>query len=378
MNDTIVCPHCKKTIPLTQALSHQVQEKYAKFYKQRLEEEKSKMAVELKDEAMKKAKEELNLQMKDKTNEIEELRKQNKALQEQLLEINKSLRQLKTDYEERMIEKEKQLTRDQDKIRNEEKRKADEEYKLKILEKDKKLDDAMKLVDDYKRKLEQGSQQLQGDIVEEEFKNILIKEFPYDEISDVPTGIRGADLIQVVRNDSGKDCGIILWESKRTKAWSNGWINKLKEDQRTIKADLAVIITQVLPDKTKNFSQINRIWVTNYQSVLGLATALRDSLIRIASAKASEMGKADKKEILWRYLNGKEFNLRLHAIADIFKQIQEEMEIEKRWFTKKWAKQEKNIRQMVDNINGIEGDIDAVIGRRLSDIGELKKLEPGE
>ena len=378
MNDTIVCPHCKKTIPLTQALSHQVQEKYAKFYKVRLEEEKAKLAVTLKEDALKKAKEELALQMKDKANEIEELRKQNKALQEQLLEINKSLRQLKTNYEERMIEKEKQLTREQDKIRIEEKRKADEEYKLKILEKDKKLDDAMKMVDDYKRKLEQGSQQLQGEVLELELENILRREFPYDEIKEVPKGVKGADVLQVVKNNNGKVCGTIIWESKRTKAWSEPWVLKLKEDQRQLKADIAVIISQVLPDNIRNISLHNGIWVTSFEAFIGLALALRSNLIEVTGVKSSLVGKQDKKEILWNYLTSVDFRQRVEAIYDAYSQMLNDLKKEKDWFTKKWAKQEKNITRVADNILGMHGDLEGIVGKSLPEIKELQKLESGK
>ena len=378
MNDTIVCPHCKKTIPLTQALSHQVQEKYAKFYKVRLEEEKANLAVTLKEDALKKAKEELALQMKDKANEIEELRKQNKALQEQLLEINKSLRQLKTNYEERMIEKEKQLTREQDKIRIEEKRKADEEYKLKILEKDKKLDDAMKMVDDYKRKLEQGSQQLQGEVLELELENILRREFPYDEIKEVPKGVKGADVLQIVKNNNGKACGTIIWESKRTKAWSEGWVLKLKEDQRQLKADLAVIISQVLPGEIRNISLHNGVWISNFESMIGLALALRGNLIELAGVKSSLVGKQDKKEILWNYLTSVDFRQRVEAIYDAYSQMLNDLKKEKDWFTKKWAKQEKNITRVADNILGMHGDLEGIVGKSLPEIKELQKLESGK
>ena len=256
MNDTIICPNCKKSIPLTEALSHQIQDKYAKFYKIRLEEEKNKFAKTLQPELEKQLKEKMDFEIKNKNNELEELRKQNKNMQEQMLELNRLLRQIKSESEEKKIEMEKKLSAAEDKIRGEEKKKADEEYRLKILEKDKKLNDALKMVDEYKRKLEQGSQQTQGEVMEDELKKILTGEFPFDEIVDVPKGIRGADLIQVVKNNVGKKCGTILWESKRTKVWTEGWIFKLKQDQREIKAELAIIVTQVLPGEINSFGII--------------------------------------------------------------------------------------------------------------------------
>lgn len=378
MNDTINCPHCGKSIPLTEALSHQIQDKYAKFYKIRLEEEKNKFAKTLQPELEKQLKEKMEFEMKNKNNELEELRKQNRNMQEQMLELNKLIRQIKQESDNQRIEMEKKLTTSQEKIREEEKRKSDEEYKLKILEKDKKLSDAMKMAEEYKRKLEQGSQQLQGEVLELEFENILRREFPYDEIKEVPKGIRGADILQVVKNNYGKTIGTIVWESKRTKSWSEGWIAKLKEDQRAVKADLAVIVTQILPNGIKNFLSKNKVWISNYDSIIGLATVLRDSLIRIAAVRLSEVDKQDKKTILWNYLNGIEFQNRIEAIGDIYNQMQEELEIEKRWFVKKWAKQEKNIRQVIDNISGMDGDLKSIMGKQLSEINESKKLESGE
>lgn len=378
MNDTIKCPHCGKSFPMTQAISHELEEKYTKFYKIRLDEEKSKFAKTMQPEIEKKIKESMEFEMKNKNNELEETKKQNKNLQEQLLDLNKLLRQIKSEGEEKRIEMEKKLTAAEDKIREEEKKKADEEYKLKILEKDRKLEDALKMVDEYKRKFEQGSQQIQGDVMERELKNTIASEFPYDEVSDVPTGIRGADIVQRVKNNQGRDCGIILWESKRTKNWTEGWIAKLKEDQRTIKAEAAIIVSQVMPEGVKNFGLRDGIWVSNYQSIVGAAYALRNHLIEMSSIKAANRGKEDKKEILWNYLNGTEFQQRMEAIADVYNQMQDELEIEKRWFAKKWAKQEKNIRQVIDSISGMDGDLKSITGKSLPDPTKSFSLKSGE
>jgi hypothetical protein len=378
MNDNIICPHCKKSIPLTQALSHQVQEKYQKFYKIRLEEEKQKLSVLLKDEAIKKAKEEVGLQLKDKTNELEELRNQKKVLQEQMLELNKLMRQIKQESDNRRIEMEKQLTTSQEKIREEEKRKSDEENKLKILEKDKKISDAMKMVEEYKRKLEQGSQQLQGEVMEDELKKILSTEFPYDTITDVPKGIRGADLIQIVKNNLGKKCGTILWESKRTKAWTESWISKLKQDQREIKVELAIIVTQVMPQGIKNFGLKDGIWVVDYKTVIGAAISLRNNLIEVFSVRSANKGKEEKKEILWNYLTSVEFKQRVEAIYESYSSLRNELQKEKDWFTHKWAREEKNISQVKDNLLGMHGDLEGIVGKTLPELEPLKKLETGE
>lgn len=378
MNDQIICPHCKKPIPLTQALSVQIQEKYQKFYKLRLEEEKRKLEETLKEKLTQKVKEEMELKLKDKVNEAEELRKQNKNLQEQLLEVNRLIRQLKTEKEQARLELEKKLAQEQEKIRREEQKRLDEEYRLKILEKDKKLNDALKLVEEYKRKLEQGSQQLQGEVLELELENILKREFPYDEIRPVPKGMTGADVLQIVKNNYGRPCGIIIWESKRTKAWSESWIMKLKSDQRQVKADIAVLISQVLPDGVKNFAERGGVWIGDYDSIYSLALALRKILIELAAVKSSIVGRQDKKEILWNYLTSIEFKQRIDAFYDAYSQIKEDLKKEQEWFRRKWAKEEKIIDQLVDSILGFHGDLQGIIGKGLPEIKGLEMLPSGE
>ena len=377
MNDTIICPNCKKSIPLTEALSHQIQDKYAKFYKIRLEEEKNKFAKTLQPELEKQLKEKMDFEIKNKNNELEELRKQNKNMQEQMLELNRLLRQIKSESEEKKIEMEKKLSAAEDKIRGEEKKKADEEYRLKILEKDKKLNDALKMVDEYKRKLEQGSQQTQGEVMEDELKKILTGEFPFDEIVDVPKGIRGADLIQVVKNNVGKKCGTILWESKRTKVWTEGWISKLKQDQREIKAELAIIVTQVLPGEINSFGIKEGIWVVDYRTLIGAAIALRNNLIELFSLRSANSGKEEKKEILWNYLTSVEFKQRVEAIYESYNNLRDELQKEKDWFTKKWAREEKSIERVKDNLLGMHGDLEGIVGKTLPELEQLKKLETG-
>ena len=378
MNDTIICPHCKKPIPLTEALSHQIQDKYAKFYKIRLEEEKNKFAKTLQPELEKQLKEKMEFEIKNKNNELEELRKQNRNMQEQMLELNKLIRQIKSENDEQKIRMEKKLSAAEEKIREEEKKKADEEYRLKILEKDKKLNDALKMVDEYKRKLEQGSQQTQGEVMEEQLKNMLTAEFPFDEITDVPKGIRGADLIQIVKNNLGKKCGTILWESKRTKAWTDGWITKLKQDQREIKAELAIIVTQVLPQEINNFGLSQGIWVVDYKTVIGAAVALRNNLLELYSLRSANKGKEEKKEILWNYLTSVEFKHRVEAIYESYNNLRDELQKEKDWFTKKWAREEKSIDRVKDNLLGMHGDLEGIVGKTLPELDQLKKLEAGE
>ncbi len=374
MNDQIICPHCKKVIPLTQALSHQIQEKYKEFYKKRLAEEKQKLEEELRVNLTKKIKEQLELEIKDKTNEIEELRKQNKNLQNQLLELNRLIRQLRSENEQRRIEMEKKIAQEQEKIRQEEQKRIEQEYQLKILEKEKKLSDALKLVEEYKRKLQTGSQQLQGEVQELYLQEKLQENFPEDEIKEVPKGVEGADVLQIVKNDYGRPCGTIIWESKRTKAWSDSWLLKLREDQRKVKAEIAVIVSQTLPTGVKNFTQKERVWIVSFDSFIGLATILRQTLIDLAAVKSSLVNKEEKKEILWNYLTSIEFHQRIEAIYDAYLQLTEDLRKEQDWFRKKWAKQEKNIKKVAENILGMHGDLQSIVGRALPEMNNFQSL----
>jgi hypothetical protein len=378
MNDQIICPHCKKPIPLTEAISAQIDQKYRQIYRQRLEQDRQKMEQIMRENLTKKIRDEMSLELKDKVNEVEELRKQNKGLQEQLLELNRLIRQLKQESEQKRLELEKKLAQEEEKIRQEEQKRIAQEYQLKILEKEKKLADALKLVDEYKRKLEQGSQQLQGEVQELALEEILKREFPYDEIREVPKGVEGADVLQIVKNQNGRICGTIVWESKRTKTWNESWILKLKEDQRRVKAEMAVIISSVLPDGVKNFTQKNGVWVGSFDSIVGLAMILRQSLIEITSIKASLVGREEKKEILWNYLTSIEFRQRIEAVYDAYTQLMDDLRREKDWFRKKWAKQEKNIEKVAENILGVHGDLQAIVGRSLPEIEQLAQLPKPE
>lgn len=374
MTDQIVCPHCKNTIPLTQALSHQIQERYQKIYQQRLQEEKEKITKVLQHDLAQKMREEIGMELKDKANEVTELTKQKQALQEQLLQLNKLLRELRTDNEKRQLELEKKLTEEQEKIRHEERMRLDETYKLKLLEKEKQIDDARKIVEEYKRKLEQGSQQLQGEVLELALEQILIREFPTDEIQNVAKGVRGADLIHIVRDRYGHECGKILWESKRTRAWSNEWIGKLKEDQRIVKAEIAVLISQTLPSGKKLFWQEQNVWVGSFESIVGIASVLRALLVETAAVKHVNTDRKEKMEILYNYLSGIEFRQRIEAVIEAFSAMREDLEKEKRWFTLKWAKEDKHIRNVIDNVVGMRGDLQGIMGKALPEMKGLQLL----
>ncbi len=396
MHDSIICPNCKQPIPLTDAITHQVNEqhrnellalqkkaeeekqKLISLSRKRIQEEKEKSREEAVTELKEKLKEEMSLELKNIQNESKERKEQNEKLQEQLLEMNKMIRRLQDENREKELEMQKKFNEEQDKLRKEEQKRIEEQFKLRMLEQEKKLTDAIKANEDLRRKLEQGSQQMQGEVLELAIEELLQKEFPFDEIREVPKGVNGADIIQVVRNRGGKVCGTIIWETKRTKNWSNQWIPKLKSDQRQVKAEIAVLVSEVVPDGIDHFGLNDGVWVCRFEFITGIAYALRAQILEIASVKSSQKGQEGKMEILYEYVTSVEFKHRVEAILESFTNMQEEIEKERRWFALKWAREEKNLRKVFDSTLGMQGDLQSIVGKSLPELDAVESLPNGE
>ncbi len=375
---TVICPHCKKTIELTDALSQEYKESLVAELEVTHKEDLKKQRVELEEKTEKRVRQELNLKLREKEEENEEAIIKAKKLQDNILEQMRLIRDLKEKDQGRELEMAKKLADSEEKIRSDEQKKAEEEQHTKLLAKDKQLQDALKEVEDMKRKLQQGSQQLQGEAFEVEFENLLMRQYPNDKISPVGKGIKGGDIIQEVWDAYGNYTGKILWELKNTKLWSEGWVDKLKSDKRTINAEEAVIISEVIPQNMQNAGFRSGIWVTQRSFVIPLADTLRAKLIQLYHVKKAAEGKDGKAEILYNYLSGTEFKHRVEGIIDAFSGMQKEIEKEKRYFSNKWARDEKNIRQVIDNTYGMHGDLKAIIGGSLPQIKDLDMLELGD
>ena len=396
MTDSILCPNCKHSIPLSEAITHQLGEKYEKeidevkkkaeareqylidLSKKRIEEEKEKSRKEAELGLRKKITEEMEFKLKNSQNESEELKKSNKAMQDQLLEFSKTIRQLQNQTREKEIEMAKKLTEERRHIEELVLKRTQEEHRLKDLEKEKVIADLKKSLEDAKRKAEQGSQQMQGEILELEVEDMLKKEFPQDMIDPIAKGVTGADISQTVKNLHGKKAGTIIWEMKRTKAWSQQWIEKLKSDQRTVHAEIAVIISEVIPGKVNKFGQLDGVWVCDFESYLGLAYALRSQLLELATLRNMQEGKQGKMEMLYKYMTSVEFKHRVEAIIEAFTNMQQEVEKERRWFTQKWAREEKNLRSAIDNTIGMSGDLQSVIAKSLTEKKGVEALPDGK
>lgn len=371
--NTVTCTHCGREFELSEALTHQMREaiRLEQAAKHKAELEKTKLEAE--ENSLKKAKEELKLELKNSQNEAEETAKKNEELREKQLELNKELRSLKEKDKERAIEMEEKLKEEEGKIRIKAQKEAEEKQHLILLAKDKQLQDARKELEDANRKLQQGSQQGQGEVFELEFEKILHQEFPHDKISPVSKGVRGADIIQEVWDSRGNYNGKILWELKNTKPpWKEDWVATLKKNKREIAADEAVLISEVMPKEIKTAGYREGVWVTEKNFVVGLASTLRANLIQIYYVKEAAKGKDKKVEILYSYLSGVEFKHRIENIVEAFTNIQVRIEKEKRYFSSKWAHDEKDLRLVIDTTFGLHGDFKHIMGNNLP---EIKGLE---
>ncbi|MCX6705693.1 MAG: DUF2130 domain-containing protein [Candidatus Woesebacteria bacterium] len=363
MKNTIKCPFCHKEFEPTDALKHQIEEQVSASL-----EAKHKIDLE---EVKRKAEEEASIRV---GKDLESERERNKKLTANIGELLGEVRKLREKDEDREIEMKKKLMDEEEKIKTGARQKAEDEHKLKDLEKDKKMQDILEANEELRKKLEQGSQQTQGETLELELESKLRSEFPTDKILEVKKGQRGADISQEVVDKLGRSCGMILWESKNAE-WSNGWINKLKEDQRQAKADLAVLVSVKLPEGVESFSYKDGVWIVSWKHFIPLSWSLRFNLVSLYHERQSSEGKDEKMKILYQYLTGTEFRNRVEGIVDAFTNLQEELEKEKRYFNVKWARQEKEIRKVVDHTHGIYGDLQAVIGKSLPEIKALELPE---
>lgn len=370
--DTIKCPKCGELIKVTDAISHDMEV----AIKTRVEKEfEGKLAAEKKElsaKAKKDAADSVKTEIADLQEQLAEKARNLEKAQQQELELRKQQRKLEEDKQSFELEMTRKLDAERKNIAEKISRDVEENHRLREAEKDKQLEDLKHQIDEMKRKAEQGSQQAQGEVLELEIEQKLRDDFPFDEILPVSKGTKGGDVVHVVKTQAGRVCGKILWEMKRTKVWSDGWIQKLKDDQREAKADLSVIISEVLPKGFHHFRQIDGVWVTDIPSALSLALALRVILTQVARAQEAQTGKEEKKEIVYNYLTGTEFRNRVQAIVESFVSMKADLESEKRSMSKIWATREKQIERITLNIAGMHGDLEGIVGASLPAVKALE------
>lgn len=389
----ITCPKCGTKIPLTEAFTRDIEDKLRGHYESEMKlktdqldktlrakekEFQESLAGErarIEDQAFKRAHDAVSIELKDKELQLSDQRKKLVVAEQQELELRKRQRELEERERNLRLEVDRTLDAERNKIREETERKVTDDHRLKELEKDKQLNDLRVQLDEMKRKMELTSQQMQGEVQEVELESILNQQFRSDSIEPVPKGVRGADVVQIVQDAKGQKCGTIIWESKRTKAWSDGWIQKLKDDQRLVKAEIAVLVTTVLPKEINRFGYVEGIWVTDFLSAVGLASALRENLIQLTYLRNSMAGMEEKRDQIYAYLTGLQFRQRIEAIVEAFNAMKDDLEAEKRSIEKAWAKREMQINRMIKNTAGMYGDLQGIIGTALPSVKVLELPE---
>jgi hypothetical protein len=408
---TIICPKCKAEIPLTESLAAPLIAATRQHYEHQLslkdeevaereqgvrEKEKqvaeskrtldfeiatqvaAQMATELtrvSAEESKKAKLASAAELGEKARELEELQEVLKARDEKLAEAQKAQadlirKQRELDDAKRELELtvEKRVEDSLAEVRASARREAEEGLRLKVMEKDQTIASMQQKIEELKQKAEQGSQQLQGEVQELELENLLRVKFPLDSIEPVPKGEFGGDVLHRVVSNTGHQCGSILWESKRTRNWSDGWLTKLREDQRSAKADIAILVSQTLPKGIEAFDVIDGVWVTHSRAAIPVAIALRHTLLQVSMARQITEGQQTKTEMVYQYLTGPRFRHRVEAIVEAFSSMKEDLDKERKAIMKQWAKREEQIERVMGATVGMYGDLQGIAGKSLQEI----------
>jgi hypothetical protein len=266
---------------------------------------------------------------------------------------------------------EKRVQASVDDVRMKARLEADDAARLRISEKDQTIESMTRTIEELRRKAEQGSQQSQGEVLELELEELLRGRFPMDTIEPVAKGELGADVVQQVNGSIGQPAGIILWESKRTKAWSDSWLAKLRDDQRRCNADVALIISQALPKHIEHFDLLDGVWVAHPRCALPVAVALRQSLIEISNSRLIQQGQQTKMEQVYQYLTGTKFRQRVEVVVEKFNDMREDLDKERKFMGRQWAKRETQIIAVIESTVGMVGDLQAIAGKAMPEIPSL-------
>lgn len=383
---TIKCPNCHTEFEATDAFRDEIQRelnnKAKEWQKNKEEEYKKQMADALANQKLSIEENVKRTLSTDYENRLKILNETN-ALNEEKLKMarQKELEFLRKEQELKMKEEEMEIML-QKKINDERvilteqiKKQEQDKNSMKIKELEKQLDDSKKLAEEMQRKAEQGSMQLQGEVQELALEELLRTTFPFDLIEEVGKGIKGADCVQIVRNSLGSPCGKIIYESKRTKAFTNEWIEKLKNDMRAQQASIAVIVTETMPKDLERFGMKDGVWICNFSEIRSLAFVLRESLIKIQAAIATQDNKGDKMQMLYNYLTGNEFKNQIEAIVEGFMSLKEGISKEKIQMEKLWKEREKQLEKVILNTTHFYSSVKGIAGNAIADV---RLLDLGE
>jgi hypothetical protein len=393
-NYNVTCPKCQHNFEPTDAIREEVEKelrgKMTDWQKKKEEETTALLAeqkVTIENELAEKLKKDLGAQYDHKIKAMQQnesaMSKQVKDFQEKELEFLKQVQVIQAKEAELELELQRKLVKEREslkaQIQKEEIERGslkDQEHQLKVKELEKQLDDQRKLAEEMKRKAEQGSMQMQGEVQELLLEELLKSSFPFDEIVEVGKGVRGADCIQVVRNNLGQEAGKIIYESKRTTAFAQEWIEKLKADMRSQGADIAIIVTQSFPKDMERFGEKEGVYICSYQEVKSVALLLRTALLKLFDAKKNQLNKGDKMSFLYDYLTSNEFNEQWKAIGEGFRQMRQSIQKERDAMEKLWKSREKQLEKVLLNAMHIKGSIEGIAGADSINMNLLEDDEP--
>lgn len=407
---TLQCPHCRNEIKLTESLAAPLLEETRRRFQAELaskdaevarkvdalreeREQLAKAREQIEDQVAKrlsaeraaivaaeakKARETAAAELEAKEAEATELRQSLQANNAKLAEAQQAQAELMRkqralDEEKRELDLtiEKRVQASIAEIQAKARLEADEAARLRVLEKDQTIESMTRTIEELKRKAEQGSQQSQGEALELELEVLLRGRFPTDLVEPVGKGEFGADVVQQVNGSIGQSAGVILWESKRTKAWSDGWLAKLRDDQRRCGADIALIISQALPKHIEHFDLLDGVWVAHPRYVLPVAVALRQTLIEVSGSRLAQQGQQTKMEQVYQYLTGIKFRQRVEAVVEKFNDMREDLDKERKFMGRQWAKRETQILSVIESTVGMVGDLQAIAGKAMPEIPSL-------
>lgn len=364
MNNKVICPKCGSEIEITQALRGEIEKE---------------ISIETKEKVRKEIQEKMDFEISDLKRALTEKEEKMKEFRERELELREEKRRLEEKEKEMALEVQRRVDEERKKTEEATFKKADEEHRLKDMEKEKVITDLKNALEDAQRKASQGSQQTQGEVLELDLEETLKNSFPQDLIEPIGKGIRGADIRQTVKSQSGIVCGVILWESKRTKAWTDEWTGKLKEDLRSEGANIPIIVSEVLPKEAQNGMGIkDGVWVVNFSLMIPLAILIRKNLLEVAYQKVVSGDKGRKADLLYEYITGHEFRQQLEALVEVYQEMQEQVNHEKAAFEKIWKSRETQIKRLVFSTANICGGMQGLIGQTVLQIKGLELLEKGK
>ena len=384
---TIQCPECDEVIDITENMKHEAEKQIKRELKSQLEQAKKELETKHDKELeaiRKQSKADVEKQQAEKFKSLEEdLAERDSRLKElnkkevEFLKLRRAHDNLKENLE---LDFQKKLNKELDEERIKLQERYSNESEMQIKELQKQLEDQKALTEQMKKKQDQGSMQMQGEVLELALEEYLDQSFPLDEIQEIKKGQNGADCLQIVNTHHRHNCGTIYYETKRTKHFNENWIEKFKADIREQNASVGVLVTEVLPEDIKSIGERDGVWICDFKSLKMIAQVLRKGIIDLNFAESKNQNKADKMELLYNFLTSNEFKLQVEAIVEGFTQMSTDLESEKRAMKRIWKKREKQLEKVVDSTLAMHGSIKGIAGNAIQNIealelGSIAKIE---